>query len=546
MSSVGRSPVPIVALVGALLGPAAGARGDNDPAVARGVQFLRSRIATEHQTGELALAALALLKAEVPPGDPAVASAVQRIRARFASGGYVPERRGGPDVYEAAVVALALANLTPESRRAELEAVAQYLVSRQKANGSWDYDGRDHGDTSISQYAVLGLWEADNGGAAVPPEVWDRAAQWFLSVQAPGGSWNYHRDESASNIETLSMTAAGVGSLLICQRQLARHRRGADSGSALLNPVALDGQRTTRYAASVSNATFEQAVRRGIGWLGANFTTNGSNPAIGQSPYYGMYGIERIGALADKATIGRVDWFEQGSRMIRATQRGDGAWDASHGDVPNTAWAILFITKSTAKTIRRIEIKSLGAGTLLGGRGLPKDLSNLTVAGGKVVARPMNGAVEGMLSVLEDPRAETADAALAGLVARYRTEGPAALRPHKDRFRKLQNDRDPGLRRVAAWALARTADLDAVPALIGALTDPDESVVTVAREGLQLLSRKVVGLGPPTPSSPGQRAEAAGRWRAWYATIRPLDLEGQDESAVGPAAAPPAAGGSPQ
>ena len=83
----------------------------------------------------------------------------------------------------------------------------------------------------------------------------------------------------------------------------------------------------------------------------------------------------------------------------------------------------------------------------------------------------MNGAVEGMLAVLEDPRAENADSALAGLVARYQADGPAVLRPYKDRFRKLLTDRDPGLRQVAAWALARTGDLDVVPALIDALVD---------------------------------------------------------------------------
>ena len=70
----------------------------------------------------------------------------------------------------------------------------------------------------------------------------------------------------------------------------------------------------------------------------------------------------------------------------------------------NTVWAMLFLTKSTAKTIRKINIQRLGAGTLLGGRELPKDLSSMTVAGGRVVSRPMNGAIEGMLAVLDDPR----------------------------------------------------------------------------------------------------------------------------------------------
>ncbi|MDR3633997.1 MAG: HEAT repeat domain-containing protein, partial [Isosphaeraceae bacterium] len=121
------------------------------------------------------------------------------------------------------------------------------------------------------------------------------------------------------------------------------------------------------------------------------------------------------------------------------------------------------------------------------------------------------------------------DSALAGLVDRYQREGPQVLKPYKDRFRKLLTDRDPGLRRVAAWSLARTGDLDVVPALIDALTDADDTVVTTARQGLQLLSRKLDDFGPPPSAGPQECRAAAERWRRWYQTIRPLDLEGQDD-----------------
>jgi hypothetical protein len=528
-----RRPLLLSLLVG-LCAPVA-AQADDNPSVQRGIQFLRSHCRTA-QIGETALAALAMIKADVPKTDPDLAACIAKIRMHIVSATYDPQLRGGHDVYEAAVVAMALSNLDAEARRFELQTVAQYLVSKQKGNGSWDYDGRVNGDTSISQYAVLGLWEAENGGVDVPPSVWDRAASWFLSVQAPGGSWNYHRDESSSNPETLSMTAAGVGSLLICQRQLARHRRGADLTNPLLEPLAAEGHGPAKYTASTPAARIEQGIKQGMAWLGANFST-ASSALTGQSVYYMLYGIERLGSLSDKETIGRLNWFEAGRQYIVGSQRADGSWDSAHGVVPNTVWAILFVTKSTAKTIRRVDIKRLGAGTLLGGRGLPKDLTNLTVAGGKVVSRPMNGAVEGMLAVLEDPRSSQADSALTGLITRYRAGGPAVLRPHKDRFRKLLTDRDPDMRRVAAWALARTADLDVVPLLIDRLTDPDELVVATAREGLQLLSRKIEGLGPPTPSTPEQRKEAAVRWRAWYAGVRPLDLEGEDDEVK---SAPPA------
>jgi hypothetical protein len=261
---------------------------------------------------------------------------------------------------------------------------------------------------------------------------------------------------------------------------------------------------------------------------------------MGHSVFYGLYGIERLGALAKIERLGRTIWFVEGRKFILGNQGADGSWGAGamHGNVPNTAWAILFLTRSTAKTMQRIEVKRLGAGTLLGGRKLPEDLSSLTVAGGRVVSRPMNGAVEQMLAVLEDPRATNADSAAQGLVRRYYENGPAALRPHKDRLRKMLEDRDPGVRRVAAWALARTGELDVVPALIAAVADPDESVVTVARQGLELLSRKIEGHGPASPSTPEERQEAARRWRQWYNAIRPFDLEGQDDVAeAAPAAA---------
>jgi hypothetical protein len=525
----------LAAMIGMNLLPGGGAalRAAPEPAVARGVQFLGSR-AVNLQIGEMALAVLAMLKADVPATDPALAACLAKIRPRFSSAGYRPERSGGPDIYEAAVVAMALANLDAEARRGEIAALAQYLTSRQKANGSWDYDHRTFGDTSISQYAVLGLWEAQNAGANVSPGVFDRAAGWFLSTQAADGGWYYHGDEPQT--ETITMTAAGTGSLLICARQLAAYReltRGEAPSKLLtpLGPAAASGPRPG-YEVANGPARVDPGIKRGLAWLATHFTTT-SDAVVGPSLNYGLYGIERIGALADRDTLGRIDWFEQGRRFLVANQGPDGSWSSTYGPEPNTVWAILFLTRSTVKTLQRIEVKRLGAGTLLGGRGLPRDLSSLTVAGGRVVSRPMNGAVEGMLAVLEDPRAQGADSALAGLVACYQAGGPAVLKPFKDRFRALLADRDAGLRLVAAWALARTGDLDVVPDLIAALADEEPSVVDTARQGLQLVSRKLDGLGPLPGATAAERQAAAQRWRDWYQRTRPLNLQGQDDALEG-------------
>ncbi len=501
---------------------------DQDRAVLTGVQYLQGH-AAGRSAGETAMIALALLKAEVPPTDSVLQACIAKLRTRFSSSAYEPEMHAGPGTYEAGVTSMVFANLDASSNRMLIELIAAYLRGRQNGNGSWDYSGRTMGDTSISQYAVLGLWEAENAGVDVSPSVWDRAAEWYMSVQSGAGSWNYHRDEP-QHPETLSMTAAGVGSLLICRRQLDRYRVHKRETSGLLTTLVPETGHDG-YRPSSSSTQIDQAIARGIAWIAGNFVLNSKVSAI-QSSNYGLYGIERIGALADRQTIGRVDWFAKGRDFLQSTQGADGSWQGPHGTEMNTVWGILFLTKSTAKTIRRITIHpKLGAGTLLGGRELPKDLTSMTVAGGRVVSRPMNGAIEGMLAVLEDPRAEQADAAVAGLVERYYVQGASALRPFKVRFRKMLFDRDQGVRRVAVWALAHTGDLDVVPTLLDTMVvaNEDEDVVTAIRLGLQLLSRKIDGMGPPTPSTPDERLAAARKWREWYQAIRPLDLEGQDD-----------------
>ncbi len=65
---------------------------ESDPAILRGVQYLRGRAAVQ-KVGEAALIGLALIKADTPPTDPAVAFCVATIRRRLTSG--VMRRSGG-------------------------------------------------------------------------------------------------------------------------------------------------------------------------------------------------------------------------------------------------------------------------------------------------------------------------------------------------------------------------------------------------------------------------------------------------------------------
>ena len=104
--------------------------------------------------------------------------------------------------------------------------------------------------------------------------------------------------------------------------------------------------------------------------------------------------LPAIGVIANAATVTETSSGTTPvtfTAYITSTQTGNGAWRfPPYIDEMSTVWAILFLTKSTTKTLKRIEVRKLGAGTLLGGRYLPDDLSTMTVAGGRVISRPIS------------------------------------------------------------------------------------------------------------------------------------------------------------
>ena len=536
----------IAALV-ASAGTSLAQTGAERPAVERGVSFLKGRVESMN-SGEAGIAALALIKSGLPVNDPGIVGCLQKIQPSFAGAGYKPLTTHAQGLYEASVVVLALVNIAHEDYKPQIDAASQYIIARQLASGGWDYTERTQGDESVSQYCLLALWEAENAGILVPPQVWDRAAKYYLSVQHSGGSWTYHRD-SPNQGETLSMTAAGIGSLMLCDEQLARHRKGQDLVNPRMIPITIDGQPAeSRYKVETKSGEIKSGIAKGISWLAGNFQVT-TGTIMGQSPYYALYGIERLVALGggDKVTpkgkvsvLGDIKWYEKGMDLVLNKQTPSGAWEAQHEQVPNTCWAILFSVKATTISVNKINIRKLGGGQLKAGEGLPSDLNNVEVIAGQIVTKPMGGAIEGMLKVLEDPRSENADAALAGLVAKYQTDGPKVLRPLKDRFRKLLRDRDPDRREIAAWFLGRTGDLDVAPDLIKALLDDRDDVVAEARIGLLVLSRKLDGFGPEPKATAEQKQEAAKKWRTWFESVKPPDLDAPVDILPAPAPVAPA------
>jgi hypothetical protein len=63
--------------------------------------------------------------------------------------------------------------------------------------------------------------------------------------------------------------------------------------------------------------------------------------------------------------------------------------------------------------------------------------------------------------------------------------------------------------------------LEYVPALLYAMTDPDNRVVREARDGLRFISRRFDGYGLKDNFTDRERYDAVDMWKQWYRSVQP-------------------------
>jgi len=146
-------------------------------AIQKAVAHLRQSPSMHQGGGEGALVTMALLKSGVPADSREIKFGVTKIVEQVTNGQY---KVGQHHVYEAGVSIMALANADAKLYKPQIEAITEYLIYAQRPTGEWDYPTPGNGDTSITQYAILGLWEAVRAGVNVPKRVWDKAAGWHV------------------------------------------------------------------------------------------------------------------------------------------------------------------------------------------------------------------------------------------------------------------------------------------------------------------------------------------------------------------------------
>ena len=505
-----------------------------DGATKSAIAFLKVQSANV-SAGRDSLVAIALIKADVPKDSPEVRRLVEASAARVFDDTYHPAN-SHIRIYEGSVTLMALANADPVAYKPQITTLANFIIDDQGEDGDWDYHpARTTGDTSISQYAMLALWEANRAGVRIPSRVWDRAASWHISRQVQDGGFAYHPTVNASTGSLHSMTVAGIGSLCIARRHLypdavdtfktevvgrrSQRKFGVLEVIEVEDPDAVPEQSDRNYVPRIRLSQIDAAIERALRWMETRFTV--TQPS--GWPIYYLYGLERASALANQARYGDHDWYAEGARHLVDTQASNGTWSDQSEPPASTAFGLLFLMRATNKMLGRVREARFGKGLLAGGRGLPENLAEANVTNGKVQTRKLQGGLDELLAELENPRSEKVEQAQASLVENVLLNR-AELVGQTDRLKKLAVDPRAEVRRTAMWALGRSGELRLAPLLIDGLRDADPDVWTEARNGLRVLSRRLAEFGQPDGELDDKaRLGEHARWKTWYLSVRPYD-----------------------
>jgi hypothetical protein len=553
-----------------------------DASIRKAMGYLREQ-ADGLKSHECGIVAYTLLKVGDAPDSPAVQKLIGRIvNQKFKDGRYEPTPQQLV-TYEAGTDLMALTAADPRRYAKEIESLVTFLVELQASKGSWYYYHMPDtgGDTSVTQYAVLGLWSAVRAGVPVPNSVWSREADWHLHTQQSTGGFAYHPGEKTA--ETYTMTVNGVTSL--CVARLCLHPKGdytivvdgkigEEGGNAprnakkrpvsekvtvrpnelvgdaatepeapvsrklgVLKRVDLEPQLTrvrgSSGGASVSLSALNHGIARGTKWIYERYTIE---PQLTYPLYY-LYGLERMCALTGVKDFEGHDWYNEGAAYLLNRQAPNGGFADTSGAGPGTSFAILFLSKATAKLLKHHEQRLFGGGLMVGGRGLPTNLKSVLATADGIKVRKLEAPVDQLLAELENPKSVQVEAVQQAIVDTVQSGDREKLIGQKDRLKRLVVDPRAEVRRTAIWALGRCATIHDALLLVRSLDDPEISVVVEGHNALCWLSRRPNAFGlpaEPTGNLPegatDQQKEQAAQtwrkqvriaWRAWYDKVRP-------------------------
>ena len=109
-----------------------------------------------------------------------------------------------------------------------------------------------------------------------------------------------------------------------------------------------------------------KAVEKAVAWISkhfavdrnpeANFRLGEMDGTVREIPdsfwhHYWLWSLERAATLAKIERFEERDWYSEGARLLLGSQRDDGSWVGSEAALPATAFAVLFLSRSTRQVV---------------------------------------------------------------------------------------------------------------------------------------------------------------------------------------------------
>lgn len=485
------------------------------------------------------LAAYTIYKVDGDSGNPVVARGLSIAKGYIdtitaAAGGYE-----GKAVYHVGMAAMLLATVDVDAYSPQLIKARDFILRIQQSTGGFGYIDGSHkdtsGDISQTQYILLALWTMSQLGIEVPEDRIVRTLGYLYEAQIKNpstpshGGWPYQFEAGAAHSEstTSSLTAAGLSSVLIAGDILGVYRNRlaeADEEDGLIPPAfkrVIPEAERSKKGANVDRTRLDGSVNLGLVY-------NRNNPYNRTTwHYYYLYSLERFESFLEIATRKQNKspaWYNSEVDRLRANQSKDGSWggDGADADIVlgpqvSTCFAVLFLIRSTQKAIGELK-----EGIAIGGNELPSDLSTVTMVNGKPISKTEATSIDDALKMLEDDKKAQGEDRLVADKIIFSTD-PGRRRDELNRFTRLLRSKDWKARRIASKVLGRSDDLEMVPELIFALSDPDNVVARNAETSLRLISRQLDKYHLPKDGAIAEadRIKAVREWKKWFLELRP-------------------------
>lgn len=514
--------------------------------VTRAVSYLgkaerRGSAASQSAIGTDILIAYTIYKVDGDAETPLVAQSVQSAKT-FVDTIASSSRFSNKAIYELSLACMLLASVDVETYGPQLVKARDFFIRVQQPTGGFGYIDGSHKDTtsdiSQTQYVMLALWTMRQAGIEVPEDRVAKIVQYLIdsqikdpSVPAGHGGWPYHWDPTASNNErstTHSRVACGLSAILIAGDTLGiyRNRLSQSDDEEDLIPAAfkriIPESEKTKKGSNFDRGKIDAVVNLGLLY-------NRNNAYARQSwHYYYLYSVERFESFLEIAAGKQSkspDWYNAEVERLKEAQSKNGSWggadgtdfDATLGPDISTCFAVLFLIRSTQKAIG-----DLKEGVVRGWAELPQDISAVTMVNGKPVNKTEATSIDDALTMLEDDKKSQGEDRLVAEKILF-SKDPGQRKDQLNRFARLLRSRDYQARRVAAKVLGRSDDMDMVPELIFALSDPDVTVARNAETSLRLISRQLDRYHIPKEGSvtDQNRIVAKREWQTWFLSMRP-------------------------